>query len=318
MAKTVYKSPEIREQYKHERARIQRQVSRMKKRGYYFDTNVIPDIPKYVDEGSVRNLQKRTTKYLYEKAKWKDPLGMESAPTSGHARNIERRRASEKGVQTRKSRAVARKATQRQPEQENKQPPKPKEPEKEEEEIKPEPEDNEPEREDDTYDEDFDDDLQEKIEPEEPKEEKKYTPTFKKGEEAPKEGDAVEDELERVLNHIYEIIDSWTPGPTWSDYMREVKEEDKDNLRKTIDDILRKYDRKTLGENAKKNGSRIIELAEEIAYKTSGGTRHDYDVAREKVDANLVELISLLTDGHVSPQENYGLTEMQESYEIDY
>ena len=49
----------VKEAYKRERNRIQRQVNRMKKRGYEFDKSPVPAIPKTITAGSVRISSRR-------------------------------------------------------------------------------------------------------------------------------------------------------------------------------------------------------------------------------------------------------------------
>lgn len=62
----------IAQQYRKERKRIQNQMRRMEKRGYIFEKNPLPSIPKKITAGSVRRLEQLTTKKLYEKAIYVD------------------------------------------------------------------------------------------------------------------------------------------------------------------------------------------------------------------------------------------------------
>lgn len=95
------KSPEIVSQYYKERKRIQNLVNRAKKRGFTFPTNVVPNIPKYIDEGSVRNLQKRDKDYLYKQAVYTSPKGV--TITGTERRKEERAEVAKKAAETRKN-----------------------------------------------------------------------------------------------------------------------------------------------------------------------------------------------------------------------
>ena len=100
MNKYKSESPEILAQYKRERKRIQQFIYRAKKRGYSFSSDVIPQIPKNITEGSVRNLKKRTKEYLYERSVYVSPEGTK---IEGYQRrNQERQEAQEKAKETRR------------------------------------------------------------------------------------------------------------------------------------------------------------------------------------------------------------------------
>lgn len=73
----------IIKQYKKERGRIQRQISRMKKRGYTFSEQVLPDIPKRITKGSINRLQKITTQKLYQLAEFTTSEGDVIKGTAG-------------------------------------------------------------------------------------------------------------------------------------------------------------------------------------------------------------------------------------------
>lgn len=59
------KNPEVVSEYRRLRTNFIAQVNRMKRNGYKFAKNPIPDIPKNVTEGSIRNLERKRAK-LYD------------------------------------------------------------------------------------------------------------------------------------------------------------------------------------------------------------------------------------------------------------
>lgn len=63
---------ETRKEYNRQRKRIQNFISRNKKRGFLFDENILPKIPKRVTQASVNRLKKITPEKLYSKAKHLD------------------------------------------------------------------------------------------------------------------------------------------------------------------------------------------------------------------------------------------------------
>lgn len=91
--------------YYRERRRLQNQMSRMRSRGYLFNSSdIIPAIPKKITLASVRRLQKITTKSLYKKAEYFTE-GMDEIVTGVQGRQLERSKSAQKAAQTRKNRA---------------------------------------------------------------------------------------------------------------------------------------------------------------------------------------------------------------------
>lgn len=102
MAKRKAKPNKYVTEYRKERSRIQRFIKRAEKRGYVFEDNIIPDIPKNITPGSIRRLQKLTPKELYSRAHKLDYETGEVIPGQV-GRDIERSQSARKSAQTRKS-----------------------------------------------------------------------------------------------------------------------------------------------------------------------------------------------------------------------
>lgn len=62
---------DVKQTYRKERQRIQRQINRMTKRGYDVP-ELLPKIPKKITEASVRRLKKLTTEKLYKESRFID------------------------------------------------------------------------------------------------------------------------------------------------------------------------------------------------------------------------------------------------------
>ena len=62
------KQSELITAYNKERARIKRQINRLRKRGYEIDDDILPDKPKRVTQASINRLAKITLNKLYEKS----------------------------------------------------------------------------------------------------------------------------------------------------------------------------------------------------------------------------------------------------------
>ena len=102
MGKSKSRHSKYLAQYRKERKRVQQFIRRAEKRGYIFDENVLPAIPKNITKSSVNRLQKLTADVLYQKASKVDYETGELL-TGVKGREVERSNAAKKAAQTRKS-----------------------------------------------------------------------------------------------------------------------------------------------------------------------------------------------------------------------
>lgn len=92
-----------KELYRKERRRIQQFIRRAEKRGYRFDSNVLPKIPKRITKASVHRLIKITPKALYQKATALDPETGKIV-TGTERKKQEQKERARKSSETRKAR----------------------------------------------------------------------------------------------------------------------------------------------------------------------------------------------------------------------
>lgn len=92
--------------YKRERSRIQRRVKALESRGYIFSGNILPPIPKTINAGSVRRLQKITLDKIYSKAEYTD-VEYEEILTGKQGRKREQTISAYKAANTRRRNAGA-------------------------------------------------------------------------------------------------------------------------------------------------------------------------------------------------------------------
>lgn len=98
------KSPEqlaLEAEYRKLRKSRSASANRLLKKGYALPSNIIPKIPQKITAGSIRELKKRDTKYMMEKAVYVSEQGTLIPGTV--RRGQERREASQKGVAKRRA-----------------------------------------------------------------------------------------------------------------------------------------------------------------------------------------------------------------------
>lgn len=81
---------DVKQAYRRERQRIQRQINRMTKRGYDVP-DLLPKIPKNITQASVRRLKKLTTEKLYKESRFID-IETGEILTSKEGQKLERSR----------------------------------------------------------------------------------------------------------------------------------------------------------------------------------------------------------------------------------
>lgn len=97
------KKSEIQEEYRKERNRIQRFIKRAEKRGYVFENNILPKIPKRITKSSVARLKKLKPEVLYRKALYGGKSTQGEIVTGLEGRKAERSQQAKKSQKTRKA-----------------------------------------------------------------------------------------------------------------------------------------------------------------------------------------------------------------------
>ena len=96
-------SPE--QEYKKELRRIKQFIRRASKRGFFWDKSPIPNQPKKITSKSVERLRKITPDVLYKKGEYVVQETGELIPAT-KGRKIERKRSTEKAIETRKANKI--------------------------------------------------------------------------------------------------------------------------------------------------------------------------------------------------------------------
>lgn len=99
----------LKQKYQAQRNRIINFIRRAEKRGFYFDEDILPKIPKRITKQSVRRLEKLDAESLYKKSIW---VNLETGEFMSGPRRVERERSirAKKAAATRKANFLATKA----------------------------------------------------------------------------------------------------------------------------------------------------------------------------------------------------------------
>lgn len=324
------KKTETQEAYDKQRERIKQFIKRAEKRGYTFTGDVIP--PKITDAtiADVEGLQALTADVLYTKATYTDPTtGRTISGTK--RRDIERSEAGKKAYKTRIEREEAEKYQAYRREKER---------------VMEIIETLKREAADRGYllPKDFLRELGEKVDNDKIDTEglKKITEeailgsglsrfkdprtgTIHSGEEGLKlekhrreieekyqlDYDTGVTEETRVLEVVQDMIDTWEPSITWTEYFTKIKTGDHRTLKNVLQGAIDAEGRAVIAQRLQDNATRAIELAESILWESG-----DDEEGRNTIHIAINEFVAILYGRNLTADESMELTDTIEMNEL--
>ena len=101
MAKRSIRTP-LQREYQKQRKRIQQFINRATKRGYEFQSNLVPTMPKRVTRKSIERIKNITPEQLYKKARYGGEASGGEIVSGTEGKKLERKQAARKAAETRK------------------------------------------------------------------------------------------------------------------------------------------------------------------------------------------------------------------------
>ena len=321
----------LKKEYYKNRTRIQRFVRSAEKRGYTFEENVLPKIPKRITEGSVRRLEKITPDYLYRKSTYTytPPTGNTVTITGRQGRNVERESAATKGAITRGHNEVrnliqrAKRETESFAEKVKEYAKLKEEQEREnrEKELRREIEETQRKLDElksnlDDYEEPEDDFYDYGIYYDEPEIDDKREPHERYYAESDyEEGKGNEaDEVADGLVTLRELIDSWTPSANWTESLAAAKEADHRVAKNVLDAAIAELGEQQVVRNVQAHGEELKDLLNHVLYD-SGSREGNFKDGRTQVNADIKKFQELLLGHTLSQQEAMKTQELIEYHQ---
>lgn len=116
-----------------------------------------------------------------------------------------------------------------------------------------------------------------------------------------------------ILDNVEQMIESWAPESTWSDYIAKLKTEDKNVLRNILQGAINETDRATVAKRMEEKAERVTELAGDILYGSGGA---DGTNGRDEIQMKIQEFSSIITGRAPTLEESKMLTEYSENQEM--
>lgn len=295
-------SEELKAEYEKQLRRIKRFVRSATKRGYEFPEHAIPKHPKVITEASVRKVASVTPDVLYKKATYTKNTGEKITGLEG--RKHERQQAAVKAAETRATKAgktytpkaqkpTTRKVGKSKPRYSPKVKPKTKQ--------KPKGKTKQKQK-----------GKTAQGSKEKPSE-KFYKRGDKKGkkgkrEQAPERTTVV---LDRVLETLENMIDTWSPNSNWTASLTIVKTKDKNIAKNLLRNAIDQLGREQVAKNCESKAEEIIPLLEEILY-ASGSKEGNFKDGRTQVNFDIIRFQNMLLGRATTPEENVELVDFME------
>ena len=252
-------------------AEIKRKFKRIGKRGYVPLDNI------YKEETPKRVLQKQLTKLknvaenIYQFAKYYDPL-KDSYIIGTERRKQERAEASRKGWETRRANEAKRRA----------------------EEL-----------------------AKEQIEAEKAKQEQGQKDSGineedirRKARKQAEDEQGLPREAEVAFEQIKSLIDNWAPSSLWSEELKRIKTNDRNQLKSTFEGAINSLGREQVVRNCLNHETELIDIVHRVLY-LSGSTYKDYS-AREGVQIDIRKFTEIIWGRPLTVAESKEVSEMME------
>ena len=119
-----------------------------------------------------------------------------------------------------------------------------------------------------------------------------------------------------VLNWVREEINRWTPDPNWSKHLTQTKINEMNVLERILNSQIEKDGEAAVAQRLEANAELVKSMVYEVMF-SSGGTRKDYDSARDRVNCNLVGFASLLKGEPLTADEARDYTDIMDYLDLD-
>ena len=291
MANKKSKSAVEKEYYKN-RNRVQRFMREAEKRGYSFQKNTLPDVPKKITQASVNRLKKLTPKELYKKSIAFSPKTGKLVPGTV-ARMHEQQIAAQKAAETRAYNALIKEMAGIQ---------------------KPTKKTQKPETTETHYktglsiysDEEIPDDVTGEQKPE----------TTYKIDLSSYSDEEIPDDVYETLRNVREMLSEWIPDSTWTPSLERAKTHDKNVLQSILNGAIASEGEKAVALRMFEKSDRIIDLVTNILY-ASGSKEGNFKDGRTQVNADIAAISSIIMGRALTVEESKQLTDIMESTELN-
>ena len=117
-------------------------------------------------------------------------------------------------------------------------------------------------------------------------------------------------ETEVAFEQIQSLINNWTPSSLWSEELKRIKTNDRNQLKSAFEGAINSLGREQVIRNYVNHESELIDIVHRVLY-TSGSTYKDYS-AREGVQIDIRKFIEIIYGRPLTVAESKDINDMME------
>lgn len=122
-----------------------------------------------------------------------------------------------------------------------------------------------------------------------------------------------------VLQQVEDMINSWEPPSTWSEWFAETKRRDRNTLKSMLDGAISSDGRDAVAKRCEENATTIIGLTERILYDSGKNIRDKSGrIIVENMLVYINEFSAIIMGRPLTVEESAQYADWQESSETDY
>lgn len=114
-------------------------------------------------------------------------------------------------------------------------------------------------------------------------------------------------DVDDVLQYLFELIANWKPDMRWSTRFAEIKEHDKNVMANAIRGAINDIGERQVARNCQANAAEVKELAWYICYGYSGSNKD------RNTNADIVKLVAIIRGRALTPDESKELQDIADS-----
>lgn len=115
-------------------------------------------------------------------------------------------------------------------------------------------------------------------------------------------------DVDDVLQYLFELIANWKPDVRWSKRFAEIKEHDKNVMANAIRGAINDLGERQVARNCQAHAAEVKELAWNICYGNSG------DKKDRETNADIVKLVAIIRGRALTPDESKELQDIADSF----
>ncbi len=125
-----------------------------------------------------------------------------------------------------------------------------------------------------------------------------------------------------ILANVEQMISEFDPSPRWTEWFKQVKQNDVNTLQNILNGAIKQYGRTEVARRLAAHSGEVIALVNEIMYDSGGGLRGGLDNTRNVTSRNMVAFSNIVNARMATREEAKALYDetndyLEEDFDVD-